>query len=540
MSQNKMLWPRTRGCAPHVIVWVDFNTPHASDKVRLSELIQTVKHSLSKFPSKSIAMFWMPDNGKENCTVDDEVTSILAACRLAKLVVSDQLICTTKPSGDRENYGNAAWWTSGRLVTLEPKVGEAENCYLAKSQLVRRARFAEDMVLPLPEELVVLTITGGEKDETDPLRTDDVHMDKGFKAAQKGFKVAASQIQGLLEQMPLCPRDTIAFLDILPYCGDRAKAVKSIARTPGQRAQWYYLGLAVGHAAKTLEFPKRRIALELGKEFLNQELELHIVDANGKAQVLRPNTTVPEPTADDLKIAPGALQAWEGLSTAQWRVLVQSGSSLVIQPKWNSELLECPPIVAQEYQRIKEMHKRDFEGALTDLTGIDPGQLPNRGTGAEEIGGEGDTFIDRAGADAELQDPPEIHEYQSKEELPPAVIDVKAMSGKGVQLLRDQQGNSYLLSSTDLQLLKHSTIGSFGSGVWGGYDPKVRRAVKFEMLHGDRTVVILKKQAKAMNQQQTMKRTEKLRRRKVEARGTKLERCILSWVTYSKMATSLL
>ena len=77
--------------------------------------------------------------------------------------------------------------------------------------------------------------------------------------------------------------------------------------------------------------------------------------------------------------------------------------------------------------------------------------------------------------------------------MPPAVIDVKAVSVKGLQLLRDQQGNSYLLSSTDQQLAKHATIGGFGSGIWGGHDPNIKRAVKFQLPKGDSTMVILKK-----------------------------------------------
>jgi len=425
-----------------MIIWLDFNVPHAMDKARMADLIAFVKHALGRSPAKSIAMLWMPDVPKENASLDDEATSIITVLKAAKLSVSDMVICLIKPGNDRENMGNAAWYTCGRLVSLA--VDDQENAFLAKSSLAHQKRFRSEMPLPLPEDLLI--VQGGEGAE--PWRTDDVHMDKAFKAAQKGDKVAQSQIEGLMDKMVLGPKDSIVFVDILPHSGDRAKGVKNIARHPSARDQWHYLGVAAGPAAKSIDFPQKRMAMEFGKDFLNGAMEFQSTDEHGKTIAVRPNPKVPEPTVRDLRECPGALQAWEGLAKAEWKAVTQAGSQLVIQSKWEAEFAQAPPAVHESFLELKTRHVNEYQSVLTHLC------QPGTGNGSSMPDargeGEGEAEVPLDGRTDELAMPLQLEtqEYDSKAALPKLVVDCRSLE-KGVMIFRDEKFNTYLMSTTD-------------------------------------------------------------------------------------------
>ena len=76
----------------------------------------------------------------------------------------------------------AAWFSKGKLVTaLLPRAANEENLFIARC-LAHRQQILGDHILPKAEDLEPVTSL----DENEVVRTEDVHMDQSFKAAQKG------------------------------------------------------------------------------------------------------------------------------------------------------------------------------------------------------------------------------------------------------------------------------------------------------------------------------------------------------------------
>ena len=345
----------------------------------------------------------------------------------------------------------------------------------------------------------------GIDDEDVPSRTELVHTDPAFKAAQKGDKVAERQLESLMENMKLTTKDSILFTDLYPHAGDRAKAIRSLIKKDpqGNNGHLHYLGLAAGTAGKNVTFPQRRMQIELVRDWLNGALDFKQVDGHGHLSLVKPNRTVPEPTREQLSLCPGAQAAWDGIQGVEWQVLQLQGAGLTVAPQWMAEFAQAPPAVAEEFNLALEEHKRKYQSALVDL--IDPerkmsmssaaNESPNDESPANEAVDPRPGPVDGGadGASAPAYD--ELVEFDSKAALESSqkiTISLKSMA-KGVEVLRTDGHVTYLLASAGTTLAPSTIIGGFGGGNWAASDPNNKRVLTWELPQGDKTVVSLQR-----------------------------------------------
>ena len=204
----------------------------------------------------------------------------------------------------------AAWFSKGKLVTaLLPRAANGENLFIARC-LAHRQQILGDQILPKAEGLQPVTSL----DENDVVRTGDIHMDQTFKAAQKGSKVAETQLEALLERKPNGPKDVIMITDMFPHAGDHCKATRDLAK--GKSLDSVYMACAGQGAAKYMAFYKRRLecdpfkdwATGLFKDWATGNLEFTRTDHEGNVMPVRPCRKVPAPSQEQhLAASPGAL-----------------------------------------------------------------------------------------------------------------------------------------------------------------------------------------------------------------------------------------
>ncbi len=82
---HKALSHRSTGEIPYLIIWLDFNAPHARNSAALPKLMQFIASIAGKNASRSCSLQWMPDTAKENLPLDKEVSAILDVLNLSGL-----------------------------------------------------------------------------------------------------------------------------------------------------------------------------------------------------------------------------------------------------------------------------------------------------------------------------------------------------------------------------------------------------------------------------------------------------------------------
>jgi hypothetical protein len=430
-----------------------------------------IQFCLNHNPLQSAALIFLPDFAREGTSLHEEVTAITFAMKQCNLDSSMDIICTTKPDPSRENRFHAPWFSKGKLVTLGHKETKDKNMFLDHSMLAVRQRILGDLILPKAEDLEAV----GSLDENEVNRTEDVHMDQAFKAAQKGSNFAKAQLAALMEGMPFKPEDVILIIDMYPHAGDRAKAVRDM--TMNTCLDMVYLGLAGGAAAKYTEYAKRRVEINLFKDWLNGNTELTRTDAEGNVTAARPCRNVPLPSQEQLASIPGAAAAWQSLKSMKLHVLRWREASLIIDYKWHSHFRSAPQSVWEGFSDINEKHQGTYKYALVDFMD-------------QNVQGQGQD--PRAPPIMEGQEAAfNLLEYSSKELLSQVVeINMECKSqAKGVDILRDANHSTYLVSSVAMKLPTNTVLGGFGSGSWLAYAPGAKHWLQWDLVKGDKTVV---------------------------------------------------
>lgn len=350
-------------------------------------------------------------------------------------------------------------------------------------------------------------------------------MDPAFKAAQKGEKAAERQLEGLMEGLKLGPKDTILFLDLLPHAGDRAKAVRNLQKKDptGTKGKWMYMGCATGLARDRLDFPKKRVAIDLAKDWLNAGIDFFKTDAQGNLTKVRPNRVVPDPTDEMLTRITGAKAAWDGASKLTWQALQLQGSRLILDPKYEAEFSAAPNCVAEEFRQLKAMHEKHWANAMVEF--LDPAR---RATSMAQVnpgtpeGEQSPNAVDPRPSTSP-ESTVELVEFESKkalEETTKLTITVKS-AHRGVELLRDELHNSYLCSATNQVIPAGTIIGGFGGGNWVASDPAFKSAVSWVLPKGDKTMVSLDKaRASAVKKEKDAEKAEPTERAERTQEGT--------------------
>ena len=81
---------------PYIFVVLDFNALYTTDPNKLQKIMDFLHHCLSRCPTKSAALIWLPDHRKDGTSLHDEVTAITSAMKAYKLDYSLDIICNTR------------------------------------------------------------------------------------------------------------------------------------------------------------------------------------------------------------------------------------------------------------------------------------------------------------------------------------------------------------------------------------------------------------------------------------------------------------
>lgn len=230
LSLHTTAWDRERpGGVRRAIVWVDFNTPHSRDVLRLPALIESMA-SLAKNtgPANTLIFAWMPNVPKEGSdrTPDDDEADIAGAFRKAGFQTQVRIrmvfqVHTTVAQKTSE----LDWWADGRLLSLS---APQENWWLKHSELARIRRVLQEPTLPLSKDLVTITSL----DENTDINASESPPDLAAKCAQRGPALAETQLAALLSKCPLQPEDETLIIDVLPHVGDRALGTHQFLKSP--------------------------------------------------------------------------------------------------------------------------------------------------------------------------------------------------------------------------------------------------------------------------------------------------------------------
>ncbi len=489
------------------VILMDFNTPGARDVMTRQAAIDTMAECSKGREDSTVLVAWMPTTAKEGSSTtawDDEVDLVKL---LVKAGFSSQERVSMHlefPERIRKRTRALPAWTQLRLCTNPGKEGK-DNFWVCNSELFRTLVVREQPTLPDPEEMLDVTVMDADRD----LNTSERSPDVSAKCAQRGPQCNLAVLRALLTQTQytiagskwLSKEDTLLVLDAHPYVGDRVLASCELLRKPSE------LPCKICHAvcavsstsfAKHAAFATQRLGVKLSKQWLEKTFALYeeVKDKSGKLveQQVSPSETVPEPTEDDMRVYPGALMAFQGVSSLTFKVCAVLNGKIKILPEKLAWATVASPEVIAKVEDLKEMHSNLYENALSAVGRLrtTPGKAES-----EAEGKDCEVLVDGREADAsESKDCAELTEWESLEALKASVIitaECKASGKRSVTLLRDDAaGAAYAVCKTETVTIEKGTnLGGVGGGSIVDLNEEVNSAVSWELPEGDATWVQL-------------------------------------------------
>ena len=468
------------------ILWVDFNTPHSRDTLKMPGLIQCLANACKMLgPESTVVYAWMPNYSREDSPKgpdEDEVdiTNFLKRAgfglqKRVRMLLSLHTSVANKTSG-------LDWFADGRLAVLGSSA-DTENVWILSSELSRTRTVAERPQLPLSRDLVCLSSLDADEDINQEARAPDLTA----KCAQRGPNVAQAQLEALLAKMPLKPKDETVIVDLLPYVGDRAIGSFQYARSPNAENLGRVRHVIVKMAPKGKEdrgavFTERRLTNLHTKEWLSRTLVLHDVlrDSRGESEVpVHPCDTVPAPTDEQLRSIRGGVAAYKGLSALTLHACFLRGSKVKIQPSKISQFDGAPLDVQDQLEALLAAHTKEYEDILSKHEEVDSSDV------------KGDA---RAGAgEVADQEPvsPDLSTYESEESLKSKVNithTAKAID-RSITLMKDDKENYFILAAKDCVLNMGAHLGGVGGGSVVAEDTDSHRCWPWCLPKGDKTWV---------------------------------------------------
>ena len=327
------------------------------------------------------------------------------------------------------------------------------------------------------------------------------YMDVPEKCAQRGVRVSEVQLKAILTKSRrhtmkswLGKDDSVLLLDFHPHVGDRAMAsyefLKNLDGTLGNMHH-IMVGVGSGQHSKFMKFAVQRVANEAATEWLDGNLKLHTVvkHTNGttETQEVKPERDLPEPTEDELRKTPGALEAYRGVAKLQFQLCTSAGSKVVIRPDKLKQFDTASLETMEEFQSLVGKHTEKYEKAFSNMDPIEPK--------IEEDNGK--VLLD-------VRTEPPVEDIAATVVVFDSVDGLKAHAQitaecrsaiKGVTLMRDDQKQIVyaVATSEDIVINKGMQLGGVGGGnIIDASEDRVR-AITWALPEGDKTWVQLGK-----------------------------------------------
>ena len=504
-------WPKVVGLQRAVMI-LDFNAPGARDSLRMSSMIQAAASCCKILgPDDSIVLAWMPNcskEGSESTAFEDEVI-IVNTMKAAGFKNHDRIrMLLDMPPSLATKVRSMDWFADGRLCWLET---ENENFWAANSELARTKTVREVPILPEPAELLEVTSLDANED----LNTSTRYMDVPEKCAQRGVHVSVVQIAALLartkRQTPskwLCKDDQVVLVDFHPHVGDRAMATHELSKSSDGalgRLHHIMVGVGVGHHSKFMKFAGERISHHAASQWLDGTLKLRsmVMLPNGLQveEELKPQTDPPEPTEDELRLTPGALDAYRGMGKLEFKVCSLSGSKIIIRTDKLKQFGTAGFETITALAELQTKHTARYESAFRSMDTGKKGPVSKKGdTDESDVRILADSRSDSK-ATEQAPDGDEcaqnLVEFESMEALKAhAAISAECKSAaKGVMLLLDDRKKTvYVVAKAeDIILSKGTMLGGIGGGHILDSDDTKTKAVPWTLPEGDKTWIQLAK-----------------------------------------------
>ena len=478
-------------CPRRAILWLDFNTPHARDSLRMPALAAAMGNAARVLgPENTIIFVWMPSYSKEDSVKgpDDDEVEIVSLLKRAGFCVQRRIrmLLAVHPSVANKTT-ELDWWADGRMGVLAKEEKGLSNWWFGNSELARTRRVADSPMLPQTKDLVALTSMNADEDVNQDARAPDV----AAKCAQRGPGVAEVQLAALLAKTPLGPKDETVIIDLMPYVGDRAIGVYNYAKSPAAENQGRFRHVIVKMTGSPKDeraalFTVRRLANIITKEWLRRSIVLHdtVRDMRGETEVaVYPSDVVPPPTDEQLRSIKGGAAAWRGLAALEFKTCFVRGSKVKIQPARLADFEGAPLEVHDQLDALTASHERDYEDLLVELEGQEQAALQDSRQAPADEPPAGDPT---GGT--------ELVTYGSEEELKgTATITHSARSAdRAVTILKDDKENYFLMTTKDKHVLKEGThVGGVGGGAVVAEDGELKRCWPWWLPKADKTWVEL-------------------------------------------------
>lgn len=497
LKQSATAWSVSKGGGKQrTVLWIDFNTPHSRDNLRLPAVLNALATCAKVMGEKdTVVLAWMPNCSKEgsNKLPEEDEQDIQLGARKVGFVTQlrVRMLLTLHPSVANKT-SEMDWWVDGRIMSLGDA---ASNFLLSHSELARTRRVMHEPSLPLSKDLVSIT----SMDENEDVNSSMCAPDLGAKCAQRGPYVAEIQLSSLLHKVPLEAKDQTLIVDLFPHVGDRALGTHLFIKSGNAEGRGGFRhvlvklvgsGVSKSHA-RAVTFAERRVSNWIAKEWLSRSLVLHDATKNAMGvtteTAVYPVDTVPPPTEEQLRTIPGAYVAWKGLDSLSLKTMMVRGTKVKLSLERLAEFEHAPLEVLDELEKLKATHAEQFESLLSHLA-----------SRAEE---ESNTALDArniTGGGSEEEVARDLVSFESEEKLREAttIVAMSKASEKDLVIFKDNQEMYYLMSkSEDREVCCGTQIGGVGGGNVVKEDPDLHRCWPFQMTKGDSTLVQLAKVA---------------------------------------------
>jgi len=328
------------------------------------------------------------------------------------------------------------------------------------------------------------------------------YLDVPEKCAQRGVKVSEAQLKALLTKSRrqntkkwLGSDDVLLVLDFHPHVGDRAMASYELLKNldgPLGNVHHIVVGVGSGQHSKFSKFALQRVANEAASEWLDGKLKLHTVvkHPNGASvtEEVKPERDPPEPTEEELRKTPGALEAYRGVGKLQFQACTVVGSKLVIRPDKLKQFDTASLETAAQLESLLTKHALQYQNAFRNM---EPATTVEEDHSKVLVDGRPEAPV------TDHDDTPELVVFDSIDGLKAhAQITAECKSAiKGVTIMRDDKKRIVyaVANSEDLVINKGMHLGGVGGGnILDAAEDRVK-AVAWTLPDGDKTWVQLSK-----------------------------------------------
>jgi len=454
------------------ILWLDFNTPHARDALKMPAMLSAAANCARILGPENVAfLVWLPNYQKQDShkTTDEDDHDIYLLLKKSGFLVQRRVRMGLSVHPTVANKTTELeWFADGRLALLCKTEADIKDWWITNSELFRTKRVADIPQLPMAADLVPLTSMDADAEINQEAKAPDV----AAKCAQRGPNVAEVQLKAVLSKTTFTKVDELIIVDFMPYVGDRALGTYQFTKSPeaeniGRIRHVIVKMQSKGKTDKSADFAVQRLTNLMLREWRSRTIVLKDESkdslGNIKEVPVYPNDTVPAPTDEQLRSIAGGVNAYKGLANLPLKACYLRGSKVKIQPAKLEELQGAPLAVAEAIEALCKEHEDSYENLLAE------------GEESQNTAELNDSRRDPNEGATEAP-PMELASFDSLEIRKSTcnIVSTAKAIDRSITLLKDDKDTFYLMSSKDMVL----SIGTHVGGIGGGSGCRLRVRVQ--------------------------------------------------------------